>query len=128
MRLRFIAYLWVIISLGMSYVCTGCDIAYFSSVGLSRHEAQCSFKIEQEQVPSNALEIYEKKQSRKRRKLREQKRAAEDLNRLLPDLLEVRRPLFKYEFINHPSSYSPLPLSILISSWKLTKIPICPPI
>ena len=49
----------------MSHICTGCRVGYPSLKGLERHEKQCVFKIAQQTVPDNAMEIYQQKKERK---------------------------------------------------------------
>lgn len=52
----------------MSHICTGCYVGYPSTKGLERHENVCNLKMEQQIVPQDAFEIYERKKERKRQR------------------------------------------------------------
>ena len=82
-------YILIVLSF-MSYICTGCNVAYPSLKGLERHENQCGLKIEQQIVPDNAYEIYTRKKERKRQQALERKQRNNTSSLPLSELPYVR--------------------------------------
>ena len=105
----------------MSHICTGCSVGYPSSKGLERHENQCLFKIAQQTVPDNALEIYQKKKERKRQealKLRRRELMADDPP--MSELPHVRQFLY-FRFPVMTVLYSFFSPLVTMKAWMSTR-------